>query len=177
MEEFLTRNCPHCCESIREGARKFAHCQSWLKGSMSWLSTSWFGNFFFLVLIAPLMWFSFRPLFHSNAEFSDYRDQIVITESKLHFDESDRAGTQVTILGRIQNNSSVKWEKPSFEVQCFDKDGNLVDTCTAIEREMILAPHTEQAFRIGFTPRPVQANYASHKVFLRDVRDAANRLY
>lgn len=66
----------------------------------------------------------------------------------------------------------MKWDTPYFEVQCFDKDGTLIDSHAEYTSGLILTPGTEHAFRIWFSPARELTLYANYKVFLRDARDA-----
>ena len=131
------------------------------------LGIFWYG------LMAAVAIFFFHKIFlrPGPADFTAYKDQVKVSEAWLHREQSDRDG-HVTILGHIRNDSSVKWEQPYFEVQCFNHEGKLVDTYAAYDMGLVLLPDTQHAFRITFTPTSPPVHWTEFKVYLRDARDA-----
>lgn len=127
-----------------------------------------------LLFAVPMFLFMFvamRPLSRSSASFAEHKDNVKILEAKMNFEE-DRVGAYLTFLGKIQNDSPVKWDNPYFEVHCFNKDGEMIDTSSSYDSGLILIPKTEHAFKLSFSSRRLPSTYATFKIYLRDARDA-----
>jgi hypothetical protein len=171
MSESVEKPCPYCLKPVLNGARKCPHCQAWLSRSV-WSVLSGFGALIYIPLVLFLSYYFFmRPLDRPREDFAAHLDEVRITETLVDIRPSS-GSNYIYVLGRIRNDSPVKWENPYFEVHCFDADGKLIDTYSTYESGMILVPDTDHAFRLSFTPHQPIEKYKDYKVFLRDARDA-----
>jgi len=57
-------------------------------------------------------------------------------------------------------------------VQYFNQSGAPIDTQSDQDYSLVLLPNTEQAFRVRGSADKPEAEYASHKIFIRDARVA-----
>jgi hypothetical protein len=152
-------------------ARKCPYCWSWISGGGYWRSVLGLAMLLCFGIGAFAFFNVFRSLHRSSEDFEVYKEQIKIVG--IQVSESNAPGNGYTsIVGRIRNDSPVTWDNPYFEVQCFDRDGKLVDTYSHYDAGMVLVPRTDQAFRLSFQPSQAPEKYADYKVFLRHARDA-----
>ena len=61
-----------------------------------------------------------------------------------------------------------------IEVHYFNQSGALIDTRSDRDYSLILLPNTEHAFRVRAPADKPEADYVSHKMFIRDASDADN---
>ncbi len=125
----------------------------------------------------PLMlvaYYFLRSTFdHNKNEFEKYRSLVVVQDSKIHY-AKEGDNNFVSTIGVIKNNSDKKWKELRFEVQYFNQSGALIDTQSDSDYSLVLLPNTEHAFRVRESADKPEAEYASHKVFIRGARDADN---
>lgn len=169
----LTRmpsRCPYCQESVQPFAKMCPHCRKWLQGPWRWLGKlgAVAGALAFLF---PLYFILRMPTRWQAEEFTKHQAQLEIFDTKMD-PPGEEAGSTVNILGRIKNGSDVTWDNPYFEVHCFNRKGELIDTHSTYDSGLILVPNTVHAFRVSFTSRRPASEIASFRVFLRHARDA-----
>jgi hypothetical protein len=169
MSDATSKPCTRCCEPIPLGALRCPRCQSWqsLWDYITGDAQAKYSLIFLPLMLIPMIWFWPRR----GADFAAYRDQIEILESQLRVQDKGYAKDIVT-LGRLRNNSPVKWKDVCFEVQFFDAEGKLVGAKSAEEHEMVLLPGSEHAFQVTATAEAPPASYASQKIYILDARDA-----
>ena len=168
MSDASQKPCRRCCESIPLGATCCPKCRSWqsLWGYLTGNPQCWLGLVVTLILLVPL-WRLWAP----GADFGNYCNQVQVLESQMQVARERSFGGLVTI-GRLRNNSPVKWKEVVIEVQYFDKDGKLIGTKSERDHNLVLLPGVDHAFQVSSTPEFPPEAYASHKVYVRDARDA-----
>lgn len=170
MNTFDQKNCPQCSEPIRITAKKCPFCQSWQGRRFSWHNPvvgAIIPALVYLVVVVPMM----RSVNKPTHLFNDYRTQVSVTSAEMNYSVENEKNILCT-LGEIRNDTAVTWEHIAIEVQYFNRDGKLIDTCSDQDYQLTLAPHTQQAFRVRFEPDKPRSEYASQKVFIRDASDA-----
>jgi hypothetical protein len=161
--------CRRCCEPIPLAAKRCPRCQSWqsLWAYLAGNPQGWLGLPFCLLALLPLYWLWGR----SGADFAKYRDQVEVLEARMQVSH-ERGYDGLVTLGRLRNNSPVKWEDVVIEVQYFDKEGKLVGTKSEKDHSLVLLPGGEHAFQVNASLTLPAESYASQKVFVRDAREA-----
>jgi hypothetical protein len=168
--------CQQCKEEIKASAKKCRYCHSMQGGFSAALSNPAYTPFVGIALAIPLMlgvfYFFSRSFFDRNVkDFEKYRSLVAVQDSKIHY-AKEGDNNFVSTIGTIKNNSDKKWKELRIEVQYFNQSGALIDTQSYSDYSLVLLPNTEQAFRVREPADKPEAEYASHKVFIRDARDA-----
>lgn len=164
--------CPQCEEEIKGTARKCPHCHSWQTGWLLFLANPGVSTIIVFAGLALFYFFLFRDMFEGNKDFSKYRTQIQILDLVRSYSEDPKTGPMITTMGRIKNNTDVKWRHVVFEVQYFNNEGKLIDTLSDSQYDFVLIPHEEQTFRIRGAAAKPELEYAGQKVFVRDAEEA-----
>lgn len=174
MSDASQKPCRHCREQIPSAATRCPKCQSW-QSARAYLSgnpQAWLGLLtlpFLLLLLLPL-W----RVFDGGADFSRYTDQVEILEAEFHVPDQERSSRDLVTIGRLRNNSPVRWKDVVFEVQFFDKHGKLVGAKSDEDMDLVLVPGEEHAFQVTMRAELPVERYASQKVFVRHAREARN---
>jgi hypothetical protein len=127
-----------------------------------------------LIFTVGLLCFIQR-LFNPGTDFSPYRDDISIVESRMNFSTVGK-DPMVYLVVLMTNKTDMAWKGIQFDARFFDKSGALIDTCDYPVSYLVIPPHTESAVRIRNNPSHPLADYESYKVFIRSARDARSRL-
>jgi hypothetical protein len=175
--ELTTKICQQCKEEIKASAKKCRYCHSMQGGFSATLSNPAYTPFIGLAVAIPFMLGAFYfmgSIFDRNGkEFEKYRSLVVVQDSKFHYAKEGDTG-YVSTIGTIKNNSDKKWKELRLEVQYFNQAGALIDTHSDTDYSLVLLPTTEHTFRVREPADKAETEYASHKVFIRDARDADN---
>jgi hypothetical protein len=173
MDETTTKPCSKCCEPIPMGATRCSKCQSW-QSTRAYLT----GNPQALIGLLTMPFFlifmgwMYSTILGRGEDFAKYRDQVEVVDHQFRVPTTD-SRDYVNTVGRIMNNSPIKWTDVCIEVQYFDRDGKLLATKSDKNHSAVLLPKTEHAFQVNGTyGDPSGKLYASEKVFIRDARDA-----
>lgn len=173
MDDFDRKTCPQCREAIHWQAKKCPHCLSpqgrqylaYLPAMAAFIPALFF-----------LIYFNFlNPFNKPHKLFQDYRSQVQIVSSEMHYSQESGKGT-VSVIGNIKNSSPVIWNHVAIEVQCFNAQGQLIDTSSDQDPNLNLVPRTEQAFRVRFDADKPASEYVSFKAYIREAEDA-HRFY
>ncbi len=81
----------------------------------------------------------------------------------MEFGES-KCGQTVVILGMIENNSDLNWEKPNFEMIFFDKDKNIIDTEQEENYSFVLPSKEKVPFKVSIRREFPQELYDSFEI-------------
>jgi len=106
-------------------------------------------------------------IFAKKADLADsnYREKLVIIESKMHFSQSEK-GSFVSVVGRLKNNTNIPWKYPCIQAQFFNSSGDLVDSVSDNGYGLIIPPHSEASFRVRGEADKGKDQYIKHKVVL-----------
>lgn len=172
MADPTAKLCVKCCESIPRGAVRCPKCQSWqsLKAMVLGNPQAWGAILTLPLAFLPIYFLS--PMLRRGEDFSSYRDQVSIIESRLEVSDGSQYNSVVTV-GRLRNDSPVKWNHVVIEVQYFDKQGTLIGAKTDEDFDMVLVPGVEHAFQLECNRVRPAKDYDSQKVYVRNARDAS----
>lgn len=169
-----TKPCTRCCEPIPLGATRCAKCQSWqsLRAYLRGNPQSWLGLVFVPLGMLPMIYVLYAIRFDRGEDFGKHREQVEVLDSQIRIPDDGTSFRDVVTVGRLRNNSQVKWTDVVIEVQYFDRDGKLVGTKAERDHNLVLLPGTEHAFQVSSRAEGPVSTYASQKIFVRDARDA-----
>jgi len=171
MNNEAFRVCPYCAEQIKPAAKVCPWCHQWLSPLSLRNPVAFLAVFcgWVLILIVGFLLMLGR-LFTPGIDFSPYRDQISVVESRMNLkDAGEKSAVYVVVV--ITNQTDVAWKQAQVDARFFNKAGTLIDARTQWDTSTILG-HGESAFRIGLTPCHALSDYDSYKVFVRSASDA-----
>src|SRR5262245_26601965 len=173
--ESPTKICQQCKEEIKASAKKCRYCHSIQGGIGATLSNPSYAPLVGIALAIPLMlvayYFLISRFDRDGKAFEKYRSLVVVQDSKIHY-AKEGDNNFVSIIGVIKNKSDKKWKELRIELQYFNQAGALIDTQSDTNYSLVLLPNNEHAFRVREPAVKPEAEYASHKIFIRDARDA-----
>jgi hypothetical protein len=170
MEKVL---CRFCKEEISKEAKRCPHCQSWLTRWGLDLNNPKAAFFFFSILFFILMPLLIIFMFYSEdyIQVSNRKSEVAstvlkITESSLH---TFKCGDSecIVILGTIDNRSNSSWGYICFHVGLFDSDGQLIDTFSDYNYDIVVPSNSSTAFRVSRTAIRDLSKYSKHRISIR----------
>jgi len=182
MEPEEKKTCKMCCMEIPGKAKKCPYCQHWQYTLSLIVIHPVFGmtlaGIFFIVIFS-FMATSMKEMFSKGEPLSRHMDSLTPTQTEMKFGEEARCheGTYptVAIIGKLENKSDVVWKDIVFETQIFNKQGKLIDTKQKEQYGFVVPAHGECSFKLSFPMEFPKAEYDSHKVFIRQAKDARAR--
>lgn len=114
----------------------------------------------------------FERMLGPKRDFSEYRDQIAVVESKFSH-RMNGTNLLITVVGVLTNRSDFTWKDVGIEAQFFDKQGGLIDVVSRVGDYggVTLPLHADAGFKIEGKAAHPQSDYVSHKVFVRWAKD------
>ncbi len=156
------KKCLICCSEIDVQAKKCPFCKHW-QNKISLVI--W--HPFFTVAILLVLYLLFQQFFIDTLgpgeDFAPVRSEIVLKDCTMEFGES-KCGQTVVILGMIENNSDLNWEKPNFEIIFFDKDKNIIDTEQEENYSFVLPSKEKVPFKVSIRREFPQELYDSFEI-------------
>jgi len=126
--------------------------------------------YFCLVIVAVGFFIFLQRLMAPGIDFSPYRDDISVVESRMNFQTND-AGPWVNVVVVLTNKSNIAWKDMQMDLRFYNTSGTLIDATEHWGRGVIY-PKGEMALRIKDQPSHGLAEYDSYKIFVRSARDA-----
>ena len=176
MTEEVTKVCPYCAEQIKSAAKICPRCRQWLSVLSLRNPAALMMVFYFCLLLFTVGLLCFiQRLFNPGADFSPYRNDISIVESRMNLSTTGK-DPMVYLIVLVTNKTDLAWKGLQFDARFFDKSGMLIDV-SDYQVYSVIPPHTESALRIRSNPSHPLSDYESYKIFIRSARDASSRLY
>jgi hypothetical protein len=165
------KTCKMCCMEIPQQARKCPHCL-YLQNRLSMLMfhPGIMVLLFSLPLVAVMI--VFYNLFDKGENYEIYKDQILISDSRVAFGDT-KSGATVVVIGTIKNTSQVSWKEIQFHVDFFDAAGRLADVGEKDDYSFSLPASETSSFKVSFRREFPETNYVKpvvHIVGAKDVR-------
>jgi len=159
MSEEADSRCMHCLEAIRKGARRCPHCRSW---QSRWAADAQNPRIELLVLVLAVvaavgLLAAWMHLSNERFQRGDAASAIEIVESRVVPQNGSLA-----VIGTVRNLTSVHWRNIYFNAECFDSDGELIDTFDIRSPYLVLTPDDEASFR-GVYRQPLHVPSLYHR--------------
>ena len=168
-----TKKCRMCQSDIASGAKKCPYCKSFQSRLFNpVVLAAAFAAACLSVYILIILFFGM--MLHDIADegepFENYRDNLIITESKLTFGERD-SGPTVVVVGAIQNQSDVNWERINLQVNCYNPENELFDTEQYRDSDLLVPAGVTIPFKVSFLREFPEAEYARCEVTAVNAED------
>jgi|SRR2546426_10019851 len=174
MEPHLaTKICKMCCMQIPNEARKCPHCHHFQNRLSMLMFHPGFVALFACLPIAAML-IIFGTVFDAGANYENYKDQIVITDSQLVFGDM-KSGATVAVIGTIKNVSPVSWKEIQFHVDFLDAAGKRIDVGEREDYSFRLPANGTSSFKVSFRREFPETNYVKQSVRVVAAKDARAR--
>jgi hypothetical protein len=158
---------------ISQQARKCPHCHHFQdRWSMVMFHPAFAAVFVCLTLGAILLLFA--NIFDRGENYETYKDQIVVSDSRIAFGDT-KSGETVAVIGTITNASRVSWRELQFHVDFLDVAGGRVDVGNKEDYSFRLPAGEASPFKVSFRREFAETNYAKPVVRIVGAKDARAR--
>jgi len=157
-----TKKCRMCKNEIDKDAKKCPYCrsiQNWLFNPFT-LAAALLLLYLIIILLLGMM---FQDVLDEGEPFENYKDALVISESKLTFGERS-CGPTVVVVVAIQNKSDINWERIHLQVNCYNSENELFDTEQDYDYSLLVPAGATIPFKVSFVREFPEAEYARHDV-------------
>ena len=167
-----TKACPSCCEQINAKAKKCPRCQAW---QSKWrFDQSNLKHQFILIIILLLILGSLYTGFIGNilspGNFADSKSSVNVSNSSFNYAVKD-CGARISVIGTITNDSDKIWKDIYFEAQFYDSKGELIDTISENEYDLVLLSKDTTTFKITGAADKEKSLYDHHKIIIKSARE------
>jgi hypothetical protein len=160
---------------VNSKAKKCPYCHQW-QSKLALLYSPQALAVIPVILIYLIMVFFFSNMFGSGENFTEYRDQIEVTDVEIKFSDNSNCGQKVLVLGTITNSSDVSWDEIVFDIQFYDANNNFIDTDQEEKYSFMILANDTSKFKVSM-PRDFPAEmYDSCKIRVLSAKDASNFL-
>jgi hypothetical protein len=158
---------------IPQNARKCPHCHHF---QGRWSMLMFHPGFAVLIASVPIvvMLIVVSTVFDTGENFESYKDQIVVTDSRIVFGDTKSART-VAVIGTIKNTSNIPWKDIYFHVDFFDAAGKRADVGEHEDYEYSLPAGEASSFKVSFRREFSETNYVKLVVRVVGAKDARAR--
>lgn len=170
MEQLTSKTCKMCYKEIDSRAKKCPYCQHW-QNKMSMIVLHPVVAVIPVVIILAMLGFSYETMFSRGEDFTVYRDQIEIIETKLKFGENRCGGSTVAVMGIMVNNSDVPWEDVHLEVRFYDGEKKLIDTDQEEKYSFVVPANDSSTFKVSKPREFPEEQYNSVQVRVLSAKD------
>ena len=169
MEQKSLKLCNICFQEIDDRARKCPYCHHW----QNKITMALFHPV--VVAMAPILvmlffYFIFINKITGGEKFDLHRDKVTITQPKLEFGESE-CGSDIVIIGKINNKSNFTWENPQFEITFVDEKNNLFDTGQDELYSFIIPANNEIPFKVSIKKQFPEESYNTYEVKILSAKE------
>ena len=164
-----TKKCRMCQSDIASGAKKCPYCRSLQNRLFNPFILAAAGLFLYMLFIL-ILGAMFHDVLDEGEPFENYSDKLIITESKLTFGERN-AGPTIVVVGAIQNQSDVNWERINLQVNCYNPENELFDTEQYRDSDLLVPAGDTIPFKVSFLREFPEAEYARCEVTAVNAED------
>ncbi len=178
-DEQRKKLCQFCAMEIPVAARKCPYCRA--DQHRLAMVVHYVGIGLAFVFLPGIIGVSvFLPLWIRHVvgpgrEFAEYRNKVHVIESHLEFGQ-DSCGPTVTVIGRVRNETGIKWHHTRVQVEFYDANGKLIDAEQQYGK-VYLPPLGKSEFRVCFRRQFPKLWYASHAVRVVYAEEATSGFY
>jgi len=113
-------------------------------------------------------------MFDMGENYEAYKDQIVITDSRIAFGDA-KSGPSVAVIGTIKNRSRVSWKDIQFHVDFLDAAAKRVDVGEREDYSFRLLAGETSSFKVSFRREFPETNYVTPSVQIVGAKDVRAR--
>ncbi len=116
----------------------------------------------------------FAQRLFSSRDFSKYRADIVVTDSKIvsRFKQiGTSTPTEDKIIATVTNKGKHAWAVDRVEVRFYDEGGKMIDAVEGVASASVL-PRSSRAFGIDLRGRLIRTNTVTQQVLIKEARAA-----
>jgi hypothetical protein len=113
-------------------------------------------------------------IFDEGVQFEKFRDQLEITDSRIVFGDR-KTGSVVSVLGTIQNKTSISWKEVVFRVDFKDAQGRVIDAGQKEEISFFVPANDTFPIKLSFPRDFPETNYVSHSIRIISAKDGGAR--
>jgi hypothetical protein len=160
------KKCRMCKSEIAADAKKCPYCKSfqmWVYRPFTVAAALILVYAMFMLMLGMM----FADFLKKGEAFKNYQDKLVISQSELTFGKKDNCST-VVVIGKIQNQSHITWQRVHFQINCYNSENKLFDTKQSSEYDFLVPRDTNVPFKVSFTREFPEAEYKRHEVTLID---------
>lgn len=164
-----TKKCKMCRSDIATDAKKCPYCKSlqiWIYHPFT-LAAGVTVFYLIFILIFSMM---FADMVKKGESFQNFKDKVVVSQSELEFGKRDNGSAVVVVVGKVQNQSKVKWEQVHFQVNCYNSENKLFDTKQSSDYDFVVPAGTTVPFKVSFAREFPEAEYKRHEVNVVDAK-------
>jgi len=175
MEEMQSNLCKMCYKEIDSRAKKCPYCHHWQSKFSMVVRNPAFGVAVVLmcfILTWSMFVMTFAKMWDKGEDFTLYREQISIGETKLKFGEHKCGGPSVIVMGDMINNSDVPWKDVNIEVQFYNRDKQLTDTDQKNKYSFVVPANDVSKFKVSMLREFPEEQYFSVKARVLSAKDA-----
>lgn len=176
MNTEQSKVCPYCAEQVKPRAKVCPFCKQWLS---FW---SLRNPAAFIISITLLAVFGLGWMVHDihhrldrGVDFSTYRDDITVMQSRMNFQTNEDTPEIDTVLV-LTNKSDLAWQRVEVELRYFNDNGELIDARHDWSPG-VMYPHQDSAWTVPVKPALALSDYASNSVCVRYATDARAYAY
>lgn len=174
MDETKKKTCKMCFQEIDRRAKKCPYCHHLQSKFQSPLFTIAIPIVIVATAAYLFTWFIYyNYMIKSRKSFSQYQDQIVITNTELKFGVDKCDGATVAVLGKMTNNSDVSWDRIQIEVQFFDSNKKLIDTAQEMDYQFMAPANSTVPFKVSMKREFPEEQYDSFNVRILFAKERA----
>ncbi len=123
---------------------------------------------FLLIFVISFLFFSTSFAFSENLKDEpDFKKSLKITTSEINYKEG-KTYNHLSCMGKIKNNSNLKWSSIIIEVNFFNENKKLIDTITENIYDLTIQPNDEVTFRVTGYPSKKASEYVTHEARITD---------
>jgi hypothetical protein len=160
--------CKTCFSEIDKRAKKCPYCQSWQSRLRATLFNPAFLLIIFFLLLLGLTSY-FDTQFTQKINFADYKNKIIISDSRIEFGENS-CGETVAIIGKVKNQSEIDWKDITYEVVFYDKEKHVSDTNQQNAYSFIIPANEEVPFKISMKKEFDLNKYQNYEIRILSAR-------
>jgi hypothetical protein len=163
------KSCKMCCMEIPKEARKCPHCHHFQNRMSNLMFHPGFAVLLFSLPLVVMM-IVFSSIFDRGEKYETYKDQILISDSRITFGDT-KSGSTVAVIGTIKNTSKVSWKEIQFHVDFLNAAGGREDVGEKDDYGFRLPASETSSFKVSFRREFPESNYVKAVVRIVGAKD------
>lgn len=160
------KQCIMCFLEIDVRAKKCPHCRSLQTQLGNLEAHPWF-VFIAIVVLFGIFGIIFYNAAYRYVDLKDIPNALQVEVESIDYN-SGMAGNYVACLGTISNASEYQWSRLRFEVRFLDSNGQLIDTFSKVDSELLIPASGKSTFRVRGEAQGPEPKYSSCNIRVLD---------